>query len=313
MATDLCSSNLPNAGAPKCDKRRGIPRYLIIGDKQFVANDWATIATFKAALKAATLQARGTSGKLIVLPIAADVQNKTPANKTGTLNQGFTETLLEGFPAFDLGVQISNRHAQILRPLNGQDVFVFVVDDALNVWGTYTATPTWRGESAKLFIDGDNFTDGQNSKVCTINLSFTNVIEFKMSSRYFTVDFSVGDYGSLKDVALTLVSATTNVQNITGKITTGKVGLLLDVYADFSTGMANAARWTCINNQTGAAFTITSVATNSAGYWVVTLDSTAFTALSSGDSLTLGWAAPSVLDAAGVTGVEGVSIIITKP
>lgn len=314
MSLTLCSSNLPNAGAPLCDKSRGIPRYLVIGDKEFLPADYVSIAAFKAAFKAATLLARGTAGKLIVLPLTVDVANKTAADKTGTLNQGFTEVLLEGFPAFDLGVQISNRHAQILRGLNGQNVNGFIFDQNFNGWGTMTATPGWRGEAMKLFVPGDNFTDGQSSKVVAINVAFTNVVEFKNSSRYFTVDFNVGDYGNLKDVDLTIaVASVANVHNITGKIKTGAINKLLDIYLDYSTALANAARWTCVNNQTGAAFTITSVATNAGGYWVVTLDSTAWTALGSGDSVTLNYAAPSVLDAAGATGIEGVAIVLTKP
>lgn len=314
MATDLCSVNLPNAGVPECDKSRGIPRYLIVGAKEFTAGEYATIAAFKAALKAATLVSRNTSGKLIVLPLAANVEKATPDNATGTLNQGFTEVLREGFPSWNLGVQISNNHAQKLRPLNGQDVRVFVVDHNLNVWGTLTDTPGFKGEAAKIFVGGDDFTDGQSSKTVLINVAYTDVEEFKSSSRYFTIDFSVAAYGKLKDVELTeAIAASSNVFRITGKIKTGKVGVLLDVYTNYSTAMANTARWTAINTATGAAFTITSVAVNAGGYWTVTLDSTAWTALASLDSVTLNFAAPSVLDAASVTGIEGVSIVLVKP
>jgi hypothetical protein len=313
MALDLCSSNMPNAGVPLCDKSRGIPRYLIIGDYEFTTGDVVSIAAFKAAFAVQCLVSRNGSGKLIVLPLVTDVQNQTGDNQTGTLNQGFTEVLREGFPAFQLGVQISNNHAQQLRPLNNTDVKVFVVDHNLNVWGAITPAGKFRGESGRLFIGGDNFTDGQNSKTIPIYLSYTDIEEFKASSRYFTIDFSVKDYGQLRDGVLTLVSSTTNVHNITLKFKTGKIGLSLDAYPDYATALANAARWVAKNTATGAAFTITSVATNAAGYWVVTLDSTMWTALASLASVTLNLAAPSVLDAAGATKLEGVEIILTKP
>lgn len=314
MALDLCSLNMPNAGAPGCDKARGIPRFLIVGNYEFTVGDLATIATFKAALKAQTLVGRNLTGKLIVLPLIMNVEKKTSAHKEGTLNQGFSEVLQEGFPAFIGGVQISNLHAQRLRPLNGQDVQCFVVDDKLNVWGTWTGNSTFRGESSKIFVGGDDFTDGQASKTVEINVSYTNVEEFKASSAYFTIDFAVSDYGKLKDVQVVLVSGggASNVHNLTGKIKTGKANYWLDVYIDYSTLMANVARWTLINNQTGVAVTITSVAVNAGGYWVFTIDSTAYTALTIGYTLTVNFAAPSVLDAAGVTGVEGLSLILTK-
>lgn len=314
MALDLCAVNMPNAGSPNCDKSRGIPRYIIVGSKEFEPADYATVAAFKAAFKAATLVGRNQSGKLIVLPVIADVQKKTSDNQTGTLNQGFTEVLREGFPSFDGGVQISNKHAQKLRPINGQDVKVSVVDHNLNYWGTYVSdSGNFRGESAKVFIGGDDWSDGQNSKTILINVAYTDVEEFKGSSAYMTIDFSVKDYGQLKDVDLTLVSSASNVHNITGKISTGKVGYKLDIYDDYAAAMANVARWTAVNTATGAAFTITSVAQNAGGYWVVTLDSTAWTALSSGDKVTINFAAPSVLDAAGATGIEGVELIVEKP
>lgn len=315
MALDLCSVNMPNAGAPDCDKSRGIPTYILIGSYEFTPANYASIAAFKAALKAQTLVGRNQSGKMIVLPVLADVQKKTSDNATGSLNQGFTEVLREGFPAFDGGMQISNKHAQKLRPLNGQNVKVFVVDHNLNVWGTYLPTSgNFRGESAKLFIGGDDFTDGQASKVITVNVAYTDALEFKNSSAYFAIDFSVADYGKLKDVEITLVSGggASNVHNLTGKIATGKVGYKLDIYSDYSTVLANIARWTLTNDQTGATVTITSVAVNAGGYWVFTVDTTAWSGLTTGQSMTVNLAAPSVLDTAGATGIEGVALVLVK-
>lgn len=314
MALDLCAYNLPNGGAPACDKTMGIPRYLIVGDGEFTSAHYATILAFKNQLKAATLIAKGGAGKLIVLPIIADVQNKTGENTTGTLNQGFSETLRQGFPAFDFGVQISNNHAQKFTALNNQDIRVFIVDNNLNVWGVETSTGNFRGFSSRIFVGGDNFTDGQASKVILVSWSSTDVEEFKIASRYFTIDFAVSDYGKLKDVELYQKAAlASNVAKISGRLKTGKVGFYLDIYADYSTGLGSAARWEAVNTATGAAFTLTSVAVNAAGYWDVTFDSTLWTALASGASVTLKLKSPATLDAAGVTGIEGIEVVITKP
>lgn len=314
MALNLCGVNLPNSGAALCDKEMGIPQFLIAGDKGFDNTETLTSAAFKAALKAAGLVARNTSGKLITLPLAQDVQNRTGDNVTGTLNQGFTEVIRQGLPAFDLGVKISNKHSQLFTPLNNQDLSIFVVDHNLNVWGAIDDNNKFVGFSSKLFSGGDNFTDGQNSKTQLISWSITDIVQFKTAARYMPIDFSVKSYGVLKDVYLEEAAANaSNVFKVTGKIRTGRVHLDLDVYADYSTAMANAARWTLINATTGASITLTSVAANAAGYWDVTIDSTAYTALGSGAKMILSWAAPATLDAANVTGVESVSVILTKP
>lgn len=313
MSLDLCSVNMPNGGAPDCDKTRGIPRYLIIGSYEFTAADLASTTVFKARLKTQTLLATGAAGKLIVFPIIQNVEKKTADHQTGTLNQGFSEVLREGFPAWDYGVRISNYHSQLLRQINNQSLKIFTVDHNLNVWGTWTSNSTFRGESAQLFIGGDDFSDGQNSKFILVSTSYLDVEEFKQSSKYYPIDFSVSDYGKLKNVILTLVTSATNVHNITGKLNTGRANYQLDVYLDYATPMANAARWTATNVQTGVAITITTVATNAAGYWVVTLDSTMWTALSSGDKVIINWAPPTTIDAVAVTGVEGFPLTVTKP
>lgn len=311
---DLCSLLQPNAGAPECDKSRGIPRYLVIGNAAFLAANVASSATFKAAFKSACLKGRDESGKLIVLPIVMNVENQTEGNQEGTLNQGFKEVLREGAPAFLFGVRISNKHAQNLRALNKQEVKVFTVDDARLMWGTLTGTPSFEGEKAILFVGGDNFTDGQSSKMIAIGVSFTDVEGFKGSSVYQPIDFNVSDFGRLKDVYITEAAASAaNVFKLTGKIKTGQFNKTLDVYADYAATMAAVNKWKAKNVATGAAFTITSVAVNAAGYWTVTLDTTAWTALTAGDQVEINFETPSVLDAAGVTGIEGVSLIVTKP
>jgi hypothetical protein len=314
MAQDLLSINQGNSWAPEGDRSRQIPRYLIIGSYEFTANDLAGQAAFEAAFKAAALKGKDEQGKMIVLPIIANVENTTEGNQEGTFNQGFKEVLREGFPSFNYTVQISNYHAQVLRKLNGLDVRVMVQDSAGAVWGELTSTPGMRGEGAKIFVGGDNFSDGQSSKGVLINVSYTDVEAFKGGSRYFVPGFLMNKYGRLKDVELykKVVSAG-NIHNIGGRLGTGRANYFLDIYPDYSTAMANTARWVATNNQTGAAFTITSVVVNAGGYWVVTLDTTSWSALASGDSVSLRWAYPSVLDPAGVTGVESQVISLVKP
>lgn len=314
MALDLCSINSPNAGAPACDANRGIPKYMVVTTKEFTSSEYASVTLFKAAFKTASLLPKSSSGKLIVLPVIANVESKKDANTEGSLNQGYKATLREGNPAFDFGVQISNRQAQVLRQLNGKDIQVFMVDDAKNVWGTALSNGNFRGEAAKIYITGDDFGDGQAVKTITISLSYTNASEYYDFSAYFPIDFNVSDYGKLKDVQIVEKAAqATNVFKLGGKIQTGRVGQTLDIYTDYSTPLASSSNWVVTNLTTNATIAITSVAVDAANSgWTVTVDSTAWTALTVGTKVSINFAAPSVLDAANVTGIEGTAIIYTK-
>jgi hypothetical protein len=80
-------------------------------------------------------------------------------------------------------------------------------------------------------------------------------------------------------------------------------------------GAAMAAlTWTAVNLQTGAAFTVTSVADDTAlDAFTVTFDSTAYTALTSGQKIQLYAPTAAAMDAADVTPYEGISVVITKP
>jgi hypothetical protein len=58
---------------------------------------------------------------------------------------------------------------------------------------------------------------------------------------------------------------------------------------------------------------MTSMAVNSGNKgWDITFDSTAYTALSTGAKIKINLADPTTLDAADVTGIEGVAVIATK-
>lgn len=314
MAKDLCSSSMPNGGAPECDRSRGIPRYVIISSKKFTKAEYASLLLFKNAFKAAALKSRDESDKLIVLPIALNVEKATEAKKTGTLNQGKSEILMEGIPAFNLQVKMSYRQSQILRSLNGLDLRIFVVDHVKAFWGELNDAEDLQGNQAQVYISGDDFTDGQSIKTVEISVSFTDVEAFKSAGAYLDLNFNVADYGRLKDVTLyEKIAAAANVINISGMIKTGKAGGGLDIYEDYKAAMAIGGNWTAKNLQTGLAMTITSVAQNAGGYWVFTLDATQWGALQSADQVEIKWAAPSVLDAANVTGVESVALVISKP
>lgn len=314
MALNLLSINNPNTGAPAGDLKRGIPRYLVISAKEFDSDDLASSSAMQTAISEASLLARDASDKLVVLPLIANVELANEANKEGTLNQGFKEVLLEGNAAINAGVRISNRHAQILRQWGNRDLIAFTVDENKRFWGNYTSASKLKGEEIRLFVGGDGWSDGQNSKTVLLNIVWTNPVNFYDFSKCIQLEFNVADYGQLMDVQIVEKAArSSNVFTLGGEIETGIAGLKLDIHEDYATELANAARWKVTRGDTGGEVTLTSV-TSDAGNagWDITLDSTEYAAIPAATVLTFNLAAPSVLHAAGATGIEGKSMTYTK-
>ena len=101
----------------------------------------------------------------------------------------------------------------------------------------------------------------------------------------------------------------TNVIKITPVGRGGKnIGIL------YPTELAVVGAWTAVNDQTAAAHTITSVAWDAANSrFNITLDSTAYTALTSGHTVSVNLAAPAALFALGVDGFESLgAVTVTK-
>lgn len=313
MSISLCASSVANTGVIQCDVAPGIPAAL------YVWNDSKAIATISGAafqpfLETASKLPKADSGKLFVFPIIQDVADKTGANKTGTLNLGFTTVLLEGKPAYDFKVFAGQSLVPQLRKFNNQNVRLLILDENNRVWGVKSGT-NFTGAQAKLFTGGLKFATGQNVEegVVTISASFLNSAELNDDAAFGEVVSSANIKG-LIDVTLTVSDHTSNVWQIKGNIFTAKIGESILLYDLYSTQLALASLWTA---KTGANFSttlaITSVATDNAnGRWVVTFDSTAYAALATGAKIRLNLAAPALLDAADVVEIEGVYVELTK-
>jgi hypothetical protein len=95
----LCGSVGANTGAVKCDRRRGIPKKIVIGSKTFDSDDYASASTFDDAFLAALKLATGDADKLYPFPEITGVTDATEANKESTLGAfGPKITLIEGRP-----------------------------------------------------------------------------------------------------------------------------------------------------------------------------------------------------------------------
>ncbi|MDP4151192.1 MAG: hypothetical protein Q8943_17430 [Bacteroidota bacterium] len=311
MSLNLCGTIGGNTGPIDCDVARGIAMVPIIGGKSFVAADYATQAAFAAALIAACKLATGNGNKLFPFPLSQDVAEKTPANKEGTLGLGFTQTLLEGRPAYETQVLIGQTQFQNLRKWNRVIAPVFMLDDQNNVWGKLNSDGSFVGLQAYIFVSGLPFGDGAKNITAKISISFLSAADFNDNCAYMGIPANTTLTG-LKNVVLTVNTGghASNVWHISANILTAALGKKINLEQNgYAMLLASAALWTA--STPAGSLAITSVADDPTnGGWTVTFNSAAYTALAAATQITLSLADPTTLDTANVTGVECTTPVI---
>lgn len=326
MALNLCSVIGGNTGEVDCVTKRSVPVKIVAGGKEFSSSDYADAATLQAAVIAATKLATGSASKLYPFPEIKEVEVLTEADTTGSLALGTTKRLRKGRPAYRYSVEISHQEYQKLLAFDGKTVKVFTFDDEHNFWG-YRAnaaantpnTNVFKGEDAYVTVSGNGFKDGANAStgVATITVSYTSITDFESRSAYMNLpDLAPGDLVGLKDVMLSQPSAhVSNVYKIKMTIPLPVLGGDLNIYDDYGAAIAAlSASWTAFSGATyGTAFTITSIAVDATNKCLtVTMDTTAYAALSSGATFKLIPPTAAQLDAGSAPGIEIGYIILTK-
>lgn len=313
MSISLCASSTANTGGIQCDIAPGIPVALMVW------NDTKTITSitgtnFQPFLEAGSLLSKSAAGKVFVFPIIQDVSDKSEGNKEGSLNQGFKTVLLEGKPAYEFKVFAGQSLVPQLRKFNNQSLRTLILDANNRVWGVKSGA-NFIGAQAKIFTGGLKFATGQNVEegVVTISVSYLKASELNDDAAFGEITSSAGITG-LIDAQVTYVSNIANVYKIGVQIATAEIGSTINLYDSYSTVLASSSLWTAKTGATyGTTLAITSVAIDAAlSAWTVTFDSTAYTALAALSNIKLNLAAPSVLDAAGVDGIEGIELILIK-
>jgi hypothetical protein len=108
------------------------------------------------------------------------------------------------------------------------------------------------------------------------------------------LEFNLFDILGLQDVELTLIDLVDNVATVQARTKISDVNL----YDAYSTNLQQVTAWVFKNKETGAAITVTSVATNADEEALdVTLNSSQINALNEGDEISAKLAAPAVLNA----------------
>lgn len=317
-AFSICGQVAANTGSVDCDVVRGVPSSIIVGSGSFTTSDYATSAGFKTAFLQKIKRANTASDKLFPFPVIQGTTDKTVAAKEGTLGYGLVVVLLRSKPGYQFDVLVGSSLEKKLMKFNNKTIPVYVFDDSSNIWGTVDSVGTFKGALYLLTVEPRGFGDAQNAKTTTITISIIDSKDFTENSKFASTDFTTSDLTGLLDAILFSTAANaTNVYHIGAKILTDALNSFVDVHANsvYASGLAAAANWTA---KTGATFATTLAITSvtddpTNGGWTVTFDSTTYTALASGSQIKLNFADPGTLDTAGISGIEGNAIIITKP
>jgi hypothetical protein len=317
MALSLCGSIGANTGELQCDAARGVIRKLYIFGGAITAANYADSTALGAALKAASLLPKTDKDKLFPLPEVQNIEDRSEANTTGSLNQGFTSIIREGKPAYELKIFAGNELVKNLRKFNNATVQILELDSNGKLWGTASGTSVV-GYKAKLFFGGLKSATGQNVEegVVTFTVSVLDNSEYYDNAKYLDVSgVNLNNVKSLVDAELFEAAAkASNVYKIGARVATSKAGSYINLHDEYPTELANASRWEAF---TGATFTtslaITTVAVdNTNKCWTVTFDNTAFTALSANAKIKVQLKDPATLDAADIVDIESIPVVVTK-
>lgn len=312
---NLCGSVGANTGKMDCDPRRANFKTIIVGGASFDSTQYGTAAAFQAAFQAAMNLGTGNSGKLYPFPEFVGVAVNTEANKEATFGNGQKITIAEGRPSYTCDLRIGSTLERALRKFNSAIVPVFAFDDAGNVWGKLNSAGKFVGYQAELFTKGADFGDYNNAQFTRLTISFQSASDFYDFAAFAKTDFDTSALEGLLDVVLYEAAVSvTNVRKIGGKVLNAQLGKDQNIADTYDTELGVGSLWTAKNATTGAAIVLTSVAYDAAlKAFTYTMDSTAYTALPSLTKIEVNLVGPTALAAAGVTGIEGLPLIITKP
>jgi hypothetical protein len=312
----ICSSIGSNTGAIDCDPSRGLPVQIIAGSASFSPTDYATAASFQTAFLNKLKEPAGSVDKLFPFPVIQANTDKTTAAKFATLGYGLQLKLLRSKPGYEFDVLCGSSLEKKLIAFDGLIMPVLVLDDKSKMWGVLDKNQNFKGAKYLVSVEPKGFEDGNAAKTTKITIAIIDSRDFTENAEFAGTSFNASDIVGLNDVIpYQALAATTNVYHIGLKIPTSNILSFLNVAGTYTSALAVTNLWKA---GTGANFatplTITSVAYDAANLcWTVTFDSTTFTALASGTPIEVGLTDSLSLDTAGITGIEGTLLIITKP
>lgn len=300
-----------NVGVPGCDLAKKKMKGVIFADRgvAYSAADCASVASFIAATKTKTTAARGSR----VYPIwdLLNFEDNTGDPSTGGIGNLTTATIItsDAIPAFRYGYNGTEARHRRIAGIIGASLDIFFVDEQFAVYGCSDNNGGIKGFSVlQAYADTSKFIVGDAINQYSFRVTLGSISEYRDSSLYVVSNSGLTAAVGLVNITMSQFSLVSNVLKVY-MIADGGTNLE-PAYGDILDGLT----WTAKNLETGAAFTVTSVAKDDTNdVMTITLDSTLWTALASGDRVQIIGPTPAAMSAAAVKPFEFISYIVTKP
>lgn len=317
MATNIlnlanCASpdSVFNVGIPLCDLAKKKIRGVIFADQgvSFSGAEIASVAAFIAAVKTKTTAVRGSR----VYPIwdILNFEDSTGDPSTGGVGNLSTATIItnDAVPVFRFGYGGSEARHKRIAAMTGASLDMFIVDEQYAVYGRDNGNNGFSGYNIlQAYPYTSKFIVADSINQYSFRVTLSSITQYRDQSLYVVANSGLTAALGLMNVNLLYLSNAVNAY---------KFNAIVDGGTEFTAlygSTVAAMTWSAKNLQTGAAVTITSVAYDSVNKaFTVTLDSTMYTGLATGDQVQISAPAPSVLSAGGVKPFEILPIVITK-
>lgn len=310
LANCASKDSIFNTGVPLCDLAKKKIKGVIFADKgtTFSGADIASTASFIAAVKTKTTAARG--GRVYPVWDILNFEDTTGDPSTGAVGNLSNATIItqDASPAFRFGYNGSEARAARMAAMNGASLDMFIVDDQFAVYGASKNGGFGGFSVLQAYHYTTKFITGDAVNQYSFRVTLGDISEYRDTSTYVVTNSGILAAVGLINIQQKKFDLTSNV-------------LKVEALADGGTNLEPlygaelaAETWTLTNLDTGENVAITSVAKDDADdVFVVTIDTTAYTAAASGTRFQLDGPTAADMSAAGVKPFEFVGFVFEKP
>lgn len=308
------STGTGNSGVDSNDLKAETLKGIILTDPDFViaAADRADLDTLIGVLQDAAVAARGD--RIFPIHDLVNIEDQSSDPTQGGLGNltPVQIDLAPGVPAFLLGHYNGEGYHKKLSRFNSQSLRIFFYDQNYTLFGTVDSDGNLKGYTMSQFQTRiRKFGTSSESAKYPFRVVLQSESEFKDNSGYVAMDSRLAQINGIIDVVLSVYNHTTNVVKIKGLTETAGQNFI----EQFNAELDAAGAWDVTKDSDGTAFTVTSYVYDSTNkVMTITLDSTAYTALTSLSKINIDLKASAALAALGVSPYESTgSVQITKP
>jgi hypothetical protein len=239
------------------------------------------------------------------------VDDNTADPNKQTLADGYSEVLNESLPDYTLQSTAGICQQQQMVEFNGWRDYIFVIDDKNILWYVINGVIGQGFNTGYLYTDAPRPGNSSNIVVSKTQLTFGNIDEFKSNIGALKINFDPTKLQNTVDVILAEAAAAAGYVFKIGA--TGKCSGI-NAYQQYQDLLAVVGAWKATLLSDGSNITIATVAKNATtGGWDVTLGNSPV--IASAAKIKIELQDPGTLAALGtpVTGIESVSVTVSKP